>query len=378
MTPEEKMTAARCRLFCIVPWYGSIAMQMEWAKMPESWEMQTMGVAARGNNIVCYWSEQFVIDHSIPELVATIQHEIEHVVRLHICRRYSREPRIWNIAADMCVNGAKSDPRIGYDTNNGKVFPIDANNMIWIPDGWAREETTETYYDKLIKDGTQIKGQQFDCHEGWERSEMSDDQIRQMVASIVHEATSQHPGTVPAHLQLAISALGKPIVNWRTALRKHIGRYCGNTRKTLSRRNRRQDVFGLPGHSHHAASKATVIVDTSGSISKQMLETFFTEIESMLYRTKVRLLLWDAAYEGFFPNYRKGDWNKIKISGGGGTDMEAPIDWIEENRVVGNVNILLTDGYCSYASPRNYPMITCVCTKDGNRPGWGKVLELLN
>ena len=87
-------------------------------------------------------------------------------------------------------------------------------------------------------------------------------------------------------------------------------------------------------------------------------------------------MLWDAEFQGFTRNYRRGDWKRIPMSGGGGTDMAAPVDWLVEHRAVGDCVILLTDGYCNWPTRNRFPLISVISRPNVPGPSWGKVLRL--
>jgi predicted metal-dependent peptidase len=154
---SEKLMNARCRLMTREPWYGHIAMSMEWIPSQMSWipneQARTMGVRiVGGGRVQCLFYPPFVETLSLKELFAVIQHEIEHIVRVHCIRVGGREPQAWNIAADMTVNGRRSQPRIGYkeSATSETVVPM-KGKIIWIPDDWKHDETSEFYYDQLQK-----------------------------------------------------------------------------------------------------------------------------------------------------------------------------------------------------------------------------------
>jgi predicted metal-dependent peptidase len=170
-------------------------------------------------------------------------------------------------------------------------------------------------------------------------------------------------------MKSAIEELNKPVVRWRELLRIYLGKHCGNKRHTYARRNRRYRQFGIKGESHHAAATATVIVDTSGSISTEEIQQFFGEIESILYRTTVTLVQCDAVVH-HCAKYKRGDWRKIEVKGRGGTNMVAAFDYIEKNQAVGDVVILLTDGETPWPEDRGYPSIF-VITRAPSGPKWG-------
>ena len=70
-----------------------------------------------------------------------VQHEIEHVVRLHCVRHHGLDHDLFNIAADMCVNGTMAFPRIGiaHDESNRPVIPL--RRRIFVDLAWRAQTT---------------------------------------------------------------------------------------------------------------------------------------------------------------------------------------------------------------------------------------------
>lgn len=122
-----------------------------------------------------------------------------------------------------------------------------------------------------------------------------------------------------------------------------------------------------------------VIVDTSGSIGPRELEQFFSEIEAISSRCKTMVLQWDSAFQGY-DRYRRGDWRRFSVKGRGGTDMAAPVQWLIDNKLVSDVQVMLTDGYCNYADPNKvkFPMITVITTPESSTkdPLYGHVVRM--
>lgn len=422
---SDRMMNARCRLLTRSPWYGHIAMSMIWIPSEMSWmpeERRTMGVRiVNGGDIQCLYYQPFVAKQSIEELFGVIQHEIEHIVRVHCVRINHRNPVAWNVVCDMVVNGYRKKPRIGYldSFTNKLTLPLNGD-ILWIPENWPRDGSSEAYYDLLEK--TQCKcgkccpncgrptsgkgkgkskdkskgnedgnsndcptcgsdddgrysyggesGQRIDDHSVWNQSDVSEDEARQVIKDMVDVATEKCQGNAPGHLIEAIQQLGKPVVRWRELLRHYLGKHVGNQRKTYSRRNRRRDWFGVAGISHHAAANVCVIIDTSGSIGTKELQQFFAEIDAIASRAKVFVLQWDAKFQGY-EMYRRGDWKKFTLHGRGGTDMAAPVQWLIDNHAVADVQVMLTDGYTQWApkSLVSFPFITVITTLDGTTVG---------
>ena len=200
---------------------------------------------------------------------------------------------------------------------------------------------------------------------------MSKDEARQVVKDMASQATAKAAGNVQGHLVEVLKELDKPIVNWKYVFRQLVGRRAGGKRTTYSRRSRRHNCFGVPGKSSHASIPLNVLVDTSGSMSSKDLELVFTEIEAMSQRFKITVIQFDHAVQGKPTTYHRGDWKKIKISGRGGTSFQVVFDWIEQNKMVADANIVLTDGYADFGSKRPYYVLWAICNKDVC-PSWGE------
>ena len=411
MKASEIITQACCRLLTQEPFYGTFCIMMKWIPsemqgMPE--EAKTLGVRVVNKGVECVYYPPFIERYSVDDMMFFIQHEIEHIVRLHCVRRGDRHHHIFNIAADMTLHGRKTSPKITVPTIHGKKYVPDIDKWIWVPDDWSVDETADHYYEKLMENAVcakcgkslngpgdggssdqekdegdgdsddtegscsgkcQCHGQTADNHEIWEQSTESENEARQIIKRLVDDTLEKTQGTAPGHLQDAIDALSTPIVHWNQILRHYQGRYVGSKRPTWSRRNRRIRKLGFKGVSHHAASRVNVIIDTSGSISQKELQQFFAEIESILTNAKVTCIQWDTDLQAV-NKYRRGDWKKIEIKGRGGTMMDRAVNWIVENNMVADLQIMLTDGYTEWPKEYAFPMVWVITEKvDG--PDWG-------
>jgi len=435
----DRLLKARCRLMITAPWYGHFAMSMTWNShpmdfLPEEQRTISMRINNSGNIEVVYY-EPYAAKRTMYQLYGEVQHMIEHLVRLHPLRLGMRDRTYWDVACDMVVNGKKTNPRIGWREGNTHILPHD--DMFFLPDSFADDVSAEDVYDWLMKhqpkvpkypqngagqgegadgegadgegegegeggedgDGDakgkgkgkpkkgkpgdgggnpgDISGQLVDSHDFWSSSSASEDEARQLIKTMAQDASAKSQGNVPGHLAQILEALSEAKIRWRELLKNLMARHVGNRRTTFARRNRRYDAFGIKGVSHHAAGRVSVIVDTSGSIGTKELEQFFAEIESITHKAKVRVLQWDHAFQGLTMNYRRGDWKGFKVNGRGGTDMAAPVSFLEENGLIGDCCIMLTDGYCNWPHERNFPIIYVITEKKyGTPPSWGTVVHL--
>lgn len=428
----DKLMRARCRLMTREPWYGHMAMSIEWKPSEMGWvedpARRTIGMRITNQGIIqAVFNPEWVEATDLRILYGTVEHCINHLIRLHTLRQDTREPEAWNLASDMSVNGESSNPYVGYREEDGTLILPD-KGMVFVPKGWPNDETAEHYYERILKESPpggpgkgkkpgggqgqgqgqgkgkgegegdedgegeesgesgqkpgyykhgKFEGKALDDHDSWRQSEISQDEARQLIHDMVKDASEKSQGNVPGHLKQVLDALSKPIIRWREFLRQYLGTHVGSRRKTYSRADRRTQAFGQKGISRHAAATVQVICDTSGSIGTQELEQFFAEVEAISYRAKVFLLQWDAEYQGY-GRYRRGEWKKLTINGRGGTDMAAPFDWLDKNTAAADVVVLLTDGYCNWPFKRPYPTLFVITTDEQTTkgPDWGTTLRM--
>lgn len=393
---------AKCRVIIRYPWYGVFISRFKWVKLQS---IETIGVRFTSNaDVECVYNPEFIDSLTLEQSIAVLRHEVEHIVRLHPSRsRYYKgddyNHKLWNMAIDWVVNGTKNNPRIENLPEMGCFIPDRNNNddiKFWKGCDLKtvnNSMTAEEYYNWLKKNtkkkkikikinvrngksgieseatavqtlgGRQIDIETIDNHEQWGDSGISPEEMRRVAKDLADCATKQS-GSAPGHLTDAISSLEKPQHNWVYKFRNMIGRYVGGKRRTFARRNRKHDKFGIKGISSHANIKLVVMVDTSGSMSKEILRKVFTEIEAMSQYFKILLVQFDVGVNDV-TEYHRGDWNKIEIKGRGGTSFKSAFDYLEKNKLVGQMNVMLTDGYDALPTEREYPVTWVIVGQEG-------------
>ena len=149
------------------------------------------------------------------------------------------------------------------------------------------------------------------------------------------------------------------------------GRYIGGKIPTLKRPNRRIKKFGIKGRTKKSHATLTVFADESLSISDEENKQIFAEIDKVSSYYKVTLAIWSVGITAVY-RYRKGMWKKVINKGRGGTNLDLTLDQAEEQGLIGQCNIILTDGeFCSEVKERKYPIIW-VITTDTPAPSWAK------
>ena len=95
---ESQLSRALLQLRAKNPFFATLALfaHLEWRE-----EIAT--AATDGRDIV--FNPAFAATLTPAEFQAVLLHEVLHCALLHVMRRASREPELWNIAADIVVNG---------------------------------------------------------------------------------------------------------------------------------------------------------------------------------------------------------------------------------------------------------------------------------
>lgn len=375
---NKKLMQARCLLLAREPWYGHAASALSWI---EDDKCPTMAVSVSSSGKpVCRYGREFIHRCSIYEVATVIQHEIEHIVRQHCRRLTARNPELANIACDMVINGHKSSPAIGIADASGQKQIPSADRIAWLPEYWPTTMTAEECYRRLKEETPpEWSGKLpklMDEHEDWAKT-AGNGHSSHAATSIVQ--AGQASGTsAPGGLRSHVDELVAAKINWAIALRNFAKSSLKKKRPSFNRRSRRVDLFGMPGKRIDRTSRVSVIVDVSGSVSTQVLQTFFSEIESLMSRARISVLCWDHAHQGYMEHYQRGDWKTLCRGGGGGTDMAAPVSWLREHAQIGDCLIMLTDGYCDWPEKQPFPfLVVCSTAKERiTEPTWGRTIYL--
>jgi predicted metal-dependent peptidase len=113
--------------------YGALAMMLPLV------ERSDIPTAATDSKVI-YFNPGFVLALSEPERIGLLAHEIEHPARGHHWRRGNRDPKLWNVAADLSMN-----PDL---LSSGFTLPKGALN-----ESRFRRMSAESIYAILAKEG---------------------------------------------------------------------------------------------------------------------------------------------------------------------------------------------------------------------------------
>ena len=104
---REKLITARVGLLLRASFFGNLATRLKLVNADE-W---CPTAATDGRNF--YYNSRFVNDLKPKEVEFLFGHEVLHCVYDHMNRRGDRDPQLWNIADDYCVNADLKKHRVG-------------------------------------------------------------------------------------------------------------------------------------------------------------------------------------------------------------------------------------------------------------------------
>jgi predicted metal-dependent peptidase len=252
LTSEEKLKKAKVQIQIRNPFFAYMSMCIRFHEVEaKDLEHASMGIDARGN---LYYCKEFVDKLKDDELVGVLLHETLHLAFLHLLRRGTRDPLMFNFATDIAVNNILVNN--GYSLPKGGLIPqyneIDLGSGCVIKD--LEKKNAEQIYDEIEKKVKKISQKMkslfkmLDEHmEGLEGDEgEGDGKKKKGKGSGLGKRVSLTPaerlalekdwmqkaqdassmakmrGNLPAGMELQLGKLHEAKINWRNILRQQI------------------------------------------------------------------------------------------------------------------------------------------------------------
>lgn len=367
---ERQMSEIRAKLLLKQPFYGVLLSMTDF--IPES-VIPTMAT----DGVKVYYNPNFVTNLTEEERNGVLLHEISHCIYLHCSpeRRLNRDKMRWNYASDYAINLEIKDL--------GHTLPKDV-----LLDNKYRNMNAEQIYDELPKDEESLKalGSTLDTHiEPVDGSEDWDDMEDKIISAF--EMTkdyyeNKNHGKFPGGVKRWIEKMRRSKVKWERIFHRYVGEALAKDDFSYHRCNRRmlsQDIY-LPDLRNHIIGHVVLAIDTSGSITKKIIEQFAAELSKISHLVdEVTVMTCDASVHEVVKIRKMEDFmSKIYFKGGMGTDFRPVFREVDERKIVPELLIYLTDAWGTFPEKRpNYPVIWCL-TVGSNKDAipWGQSVEL--
>jgi predicted metal-dependent peptidase len=234
---------------------------------------------------------------------------------MHVPRRRGRDCLLWNIAADIHVNGLiRREAHLKLPA--GAVID-DALEHLSVEEIYEVLRSRDSRPEIALLDLAPVAGR------AGERSEASDVALeahwRSAISRAIAASSLASHGKIPAGILREFRAACEPRIDWRSQLWRWLVRtpddFQGFDRRLVWQRVYLEQLEG-------ESLRAEVCIDTSGSVSDEQLDAFLGEVRGILRSyPAVRCRLWyaDAQCHGPFDIDHSG--RVPKPIGGGGTDF---------------------------------------------------------
>jgi predicted metal-dependent peptidase len=155
---------------------------------------------------------------------------------------------------------------------------------------------------------------------------------------------------LPGGIQRIVNNLTNPKMDWRSLINMKIPSLAKND-YSYQRFNKKYMQSGIivPGLNREEAIDVCIAVDTSGSISQQILEEQLSEVVGLMDMYEeftIRIWQFDTGIYGYaeFTKDTAGDIVNYEVKGGGGTDFEANWKFMKQEGIEPQMFIMFTDG----------------------------------
>jgi predicted metal-dependent peptidase len=315
-----------------------------------------------------YYGRDYMAKQASNKRKGVILHENLHKAFRHttIWRHLFKEnPTIANMACDYVIN----------------LMIMDGdNNFVSLPDGALLDHKYKgldagTVY-RMIKEeakGGTVHVKRVGDQEGkdvpvievsngldehdWESAEGMTNEEKEVLAKDIDQALRQGAilaGKMSANVPREISEVLQAKVDWREAMREFVTSFCVDKDESTWRRPSRrwigQDVY-MPSMIGESVGRIVIGIDMSGSIGDEEVGQFLGEVKKICETVKpegIDLLYWDTRvcqHEKYEQDQLDNLISSTKPRGGGGTDPQCIVNYMDKKKIKAECAVILTDGY---------------------------------
>ena len=368
---REKLVTARVGLLLRASFFGNLATRLKLVNADE-W---CSTAATDGRHF--YYNTRFIEMLKPKEIEFLFGHEVLHCVYDHFGRRGDRDPMLFNIANDYCVNADLKKHRVGefitsvpclYDSKYENKSSEEIYDILYEN---AEKINISDLIDKLLDDhldgddGEDGGGGSGDEKEGKGRPKLSAEE-RQKIKDEIKEAMlaaaqASDAGSIPLGVKRLIQDLTDPKMNWRELLRMQLESTIKSdyTWMRPSRRGWDMDAV-LPGMNRTDAIDIAIYIDMSGSISEAQGKDFLSEVKGIMESFesyKIHVACFDTEVYNL-QQYNSENLDSIEdyeLAGGGGTDFDSIFRHLKDEQIEPKRLVVFTDGYpCGSWGDPNY------------------------
>ena len=361
---REILITARVGLLLRASFFGNLATRLKLVNADE-W---CPTAATDGRNF--YYNTRFIKMLKPKEVEFLFGHEVLHCVYDHFGRRGDRDPQLFNIANDFCVNADLKKHRVGefitsvpclydpkyQDMSSEEIYDILYENAEKIDIGSLIDKMIDEHLDGDGDSGSGGSGKDSEEGNGKGRPTLSQEE-RQKIRDEIKEAVlaaaaaSDGAGNLPAGVKRIIQDMTAPKMNWRELIRMQLESTIKSDYTWLrsSRRGWHMDAV-MPGMKLDPMIDIAISIDASGSMGEDILKDVLGEVAGIMEQFpnyRIHVLSFDTQVYNpqQFDSENLEDITGYEIMGGGGTDFDCVFEYFKANEIEPKRHIMFTDGY---------------------------------
>jgi len=360
---REILITARVGLLLRASFFGNLATRLKLVNADE-W---CPTAATDGRNF--YYNTRFIKMLKPKEVEFLFGHEVLHCVYDHFGRRGDRDPQLFNIANDFCVNADLKKHRVGefitsvpclydpkyQDMSSEEIYDILYENAEKIDIGSLIDKMLDEHLDGEGDSEGSGNGSDKDGNGGGrpkysaEEKQKIRDEIKEAVLAAA--AASDGAGNLPAGVKRIIQDMTAPKMNWRELIRMQLESTIKSDYTWLrsSRRGWHMDAV-MPGMKLDPMIDIAISIDASGSMGEAILKDVLGEVAGIMeqfpnYRIHVVSFDTEVYNPQQFDSDNLEDITEYEVMGGGGTDFDCVFNYFKANEIEPKRHIMFTDGY---------------------------------
>jgi predicted metal-dependent peptidase len=363
---RDRLVTSRVGLLLRHSFFGNLATRLVLVNADE-W----LATAATDGRTF-YYNSRFINMLQPKEVEFLVAHEVLHVVYDHIGRRNNRDPQLWNIADDYCVNADLKKHKVGqfittvpclYDAKyEGMCAEEVYDDLMQNSSKLSMDDLIDQLLDEHMDDGDGDGDSDGNDKRPAKMSQAERDQLRQEIKeNIINAANSAKEAGhgLPQNVARMIQEITEPKMPWRELIQTILTSAI-KTDYTFMRPSRRGwhlDAV-LPSQNPGEEIEITVAIDTSGSISQRELSLFLSEVQGIMDSFagfKITVFCFDTGVHNpqVFTSDNLDNIADYQPAGGGGTNFDCIFKYLKDEGVVPNRLIVFTDmmPFGSWGSP---------------------------
>ena len=175
---------------------------------------------------------------------------------------------------------------------------------------------------------------------------MAKERLREMMKKAAEDANNNGGrgwGNIPQDVRREIMRFINGTIDWKAVLRMFIGSAQRAHKSSTVKRINKRFPYIHPGKKSNRSAKIAISIDQSGSVSDELLEAFFGELNSLSKLATFTVVPFDTRVEDkLVYEWKKGQRHKAERVMCGGTDFDAPTEYVNKAGIFDG-HIVLTD-----------------------------------